>query len=64
LSKYYQIIVKAATYQIVDNKGACALKCLTGQKYNFDVVAITKEDLKKPDGSDKKVIVEGESVSR
>lgn len=62
LPKYYQVIVKVKKDEIVDNNNVCALKCQSGPKYNFDVISIAKEDLKKIDGTYKKITVDVEGI--
>ncbi len=60
-SKYDTIVVKVMTTDIADNTKMCALKCMDELKYYFDVVSISKDDLKKSDGGYKKINVEFES---
>lgn len=62
LSKYYTILVKTNRNMITDNNKVCALRCKPKLEYYFDVVALSKEDLKKPDGTYKKVNVDLEGV--
>ena len=61
LPKYDTVIVKATAKNVIDNTNVCALKCTDQLKYFFDVVSISKKDLKKADGSYKKINVNFET---
>jgi hypothetical protein len=62
LSKYDMVIVKASRDMISDNNKVCALKCKPILDYYFDAIAIPKTELKKTDGTYKKIEVELEGI--
>lgn len=64
LPKYYKILIKTNRNMIADNNKVCALNCKPTIVYYFDAVVLSKEELKKPDGTYKKIDVDLEGAVR